>query len=584
MKLRLLTTACLAALCLCLPAAAAGEDPAGTAPPAEVETLTAHCQAELFQAGSLTGDYTRPGPALLDDGVEGEMYALIYAALEGEKDQVDLSGLGIRLETVLTPEGKPAIDSNCEGARLLKQVYSRVVNDHPELFYVVNGYRYSASGYGDSFFLTTVTPQYDRELMDEREDFDQRVETIVAMTDGMDALEKALFFHDWLATENHYAPDSVRVPECNDKGEFLGLKYPNYCHSAYGALMKGEAVCQGYALAYKLLLDEAEVECTAVTSDQLNHMWNAVSFDGNRWYYVDVTWDDPTEDKLERCTHNNFLVSETGIRATGHDSTDWTFDPENDGDTQYESGWAFNGGADTPFHRWNGVWYHVANRTRVGEDGAIRVLGSDLYAHESLEDEGRLVAEFGRDGVYTAAWEGGWAYCLGYFDGKLLQVELATGEIRTVADLDSDSREKGLYYDRAKGEIQVWTDLDKSTGARSMLHAFPVKEYPPAWDEMPGNATALAGAAWNEGDLQIGLVWAEGAGTPAPWLAAAFYDAEGRLTALRVVSTEGLEAGLNVLELTGDRLPGDHARAALFLLAGDGTLTPLEEKLPLSGG
>ena len=97
MKLRLLTTACLAALCLCLPAAAAGEDPAGTAPPAEVETLTAHCQAELFQAGSLTGDYTRPGPALLDDGVEGEMYALIYAALEGEKDQVDLSGLDPRL-------------------------------------------------------------------------------------------------------------------------------------------------------------------------------------------------------------------------------------------------------------------------------------------------------------------------------------------------------------------------------------------------------------------------------------------------------------------------------------------------------
>lgn len=69
-------------------------------------------------------------------------------------------------------------------------------------------------------------------------------------------------------------------------------------YSAYGALMEGKAVCQGYAqLAYKMLL-EAGVKCYVITGiagngwETQSHAWNMVKV-GGKWYYLDVTWDDP---------------------------------------------------------------------------------------------------------------------------------------------------------------------------------------------------------------------------------------------------------------------------------------------------
>ena len=43
------------------------------------------------------------------------------------------------------------------------------------------------------------------------------------------------------------------------------------------------------------------------------------------------------------------------------------------------------------------------------------------------------------------------------------------------------------------------------------------------------------------------------------------------------MDTQGLERGLNVLELAGDRLPGGYGRAAFFLLE-DGAWRPLAQR------
>ena len=63
--------------------------------------------------------------------------------------------------------------------------------------------------------------------------------------------------------------------------------------TAYGALANGKAVCQGYSLAYKLLLRRAGVTAVYVGSDSMQHAWNMVQMENNAWYHVDVTWDDP---------------------------------------------------------------------------------------------------------------------------------------------------------------------------------------------------------------------------------------------------------------------------------------------------
>lgn len=57
-------------------------------------------------------------------------------------------------------------------------------------------------------------------------------------------------------------------------------------HSAYGALVSGKAVCEGYAKAYKLLLDKMGIANYIVINS--THAWNVVSCDGS-WYFVDVT-------------------------------------------------------------------------------------------------------------------------------------------------------------------------------------------------------------------------------------------------------------------------------------------------------
>ena len=70
-------------------------------------------------------------------------------------------------------------------------------------------------------------------------------------------------------------------------------------YSLYGALIDKKAVCEGYAEAFKYLLNAAGIECELVQGSATNsegttenHEWNCVCLDGT-WYYIDVTWDDP---------------------------------------------------------------------------------------------------------------------------------------------------------------------------------------------------------------------------------------------------------------------------------------------------
>ena len=70
-------------------------------------------------------------------------------------------------------------------------------------------------------------------------------------------------------------------------------------HTIYGALKNGEAVCEGYAKAFKYLIDGVGVPCVLVSGTGNNsqgetesHAWNYIQIN-EAWYAVDVTWDDP---------------------------------------------------------------------------------------------------------------------------------------------------------------------------------------------------------------------------------------------------------------------------------------------------
>lgn len=62
---------------------------------------------------------------------------------------------------------------------------------------------------------------------------------------------------------------------------------------------KGTFVCEGYSKAFKILCNEFGIPCalvsgTGVTSDTSGgaHMWDYVQMENDKWYGMDVTWDD----------------------------------------------------------------------------------------------------------------------------------------------------------------------------------------------------------------------------------------------------------------------------------------------------
>ena len=76
------------------------------------------------------------------------------------------------------------------------------------------------------------------------------------------------------------------------------ISKPNI-YDVYGALVNEVTVCEGYAKAFKYILDNVGIQSVFVSGigknskgETENHAWNYVNLDGN-WYAVDVTWDDP---------------------------------------------------------------------------------------------------------------------------------------------------------------------------------------------------------------------------------------------------------------------------------------------------
>lgn len=90
------------------------------------------------------------------------------------------------------------------------------------------------------------------------------------------------YLHDWLCAHVNYKAMPEERPTL-----------PRVC-GAVGALVDGEANCQGYSDAFRLLAALAGLEVrkqSGVDGNGEMHDWNVVRLNG-KWYIVDVTWDD----------------------------------------------------------------------------------------------------------------------------------------------------------------------------------------------------------------------------------------------------------------------------------------------------
>jgi len=182
-----------------------------------------------------------------------------------------------------------------------------------------------------------------------KEEFDAKVSQIInsTITPDMTDVEKALRLHDYLVLNTSYdTADSI--PDLNGG------------YSAYDIIVKNNGVCQGYALAYQHLLSKVGIESKVVKSYEMNHGWNLVKID-DKWYHVDVTWDDPVPDTPGRVNHSYFLLSDEAMSSSSKTRTKPHHDWEDIGitadDTTYDN--MFWNQVQTEIFVLDDKWYFV---------------------------------------------------------------------------------------------------------------------------------------------------------------------------------------------------------------------------------
>ena len=188
--------------------------------------------------------------------------------------------------------------------------------DYPEVFYVNfqklnlrvtkgNDDRYHAyigSGNKANYYIEGFTNQ--EQVEQAITDFNNKVNEIVAKVESTTVeegknptTEKIKYAHNEIINNTGYRLESDCTP--GNEG-FLG--------TPYGALVKQQAVCEGYARALKTVLDKLGINSILVQgthqsegSAAVPHMWNYVEIEKETlarsnekvWYAVDSTMDDP---------------------------------------------------------------------------------------------------------------------------------------------------------------------------------------------------------------------------------------------------------------------------------------------------
>lgn len=304
-------------------------------------------------------------------------------------EEIIVDGLRNVEDSISIPAGMLPFTSREETA----DIYFAIVRTHPEFFYVENGAGFSIlNGYVVSF-----SPYYNEKLATEEviSAFNDRVNKILDETTapGMSQVEMALSLHDYLVLHCAY-----------DWYVANGEDAPSYnVYTAYGALVEGNAVCQGYAMAYNLLLNKVGMETEYVTSSTINHGWSLVKI-GDIWYHVDVTWDDPTfdfsgysHDLPGLCSHDYFLVSTAKMADHGEFTVSQTTG------TTYESGYVFCG-AKVPFFFLDGQFYYI------GRDKALQ--STDDLQNAPYANSSAILAQ--RDGSTLFARDYSYSTTYGY--------------------------------------------------------------------------------------------------------------------------------------------------------------------------
>lgn len=170
--------------------------------------------------------------------------------------------------------------------------------DHPEVFYI-DLTKISLTITSTSLAsLVTYTVK-----LEPRDGQNYLIDIFSSEEDVIKAISKVENIKNNLVEQIKYDSDYNKILKIHNtlakSIEYDSESNKNTSHNIYGTLVNKQAVCEGYAKAFKYLLDSLNIESILVSGTGTNssgksesHMWNYVKLN-EKWYGVDVTWDDP---------------------------------------------------------------------------------------------------------------------------------------------------------------------------------------------------------------------------------------------------------------------------------------------------
>ena len=201
-------------------------------------------------------------------------------------------------------ELKPSIDVDeyvkfDEG---IDYIVKQAFNEHAETNYM-DGVRYIYQSSDNRLKKLEFNYKYDVKTIKNRlEETDKKANEIIQslIKEDMTDFEKELAIHDYIIKNTEY-----------DYENYNKNKIPYVDHTAYGVLIKGVGVCDGYSKAMKLLLNKAGIECIIIYNS--DHAWNMVKID-NEIYHVDASNNDPvSKDDVDLLMYSYFNISDEEI-------------------------------------------------------------------------------------------------------------------------------------------------------------------------------------------------------------------------------------------------------------------------------
>ena len=259
----------------------------------------------------------------------------IYDAIAKKLDVIDLSDLELKKDDI-----KPYWEEAISLDPLIEESY--------------NGIKYTRV-FTSQDKLLRLKIKYG---VSEKEEFFERYQKLQSavlgyldkVENGNSEAEKVVYLHNMLAENVVYAK------KLSDE------TYESTAYTAYGALVNGSAVCDGYTYAFDLISKYVGLDAMRVSNQENTHAWNAVKI-GGEWYFVDVMCDDPYiagEDREGIFRYERLLRTESELRASSDLYS---------GEFKYEKyidnfGYKFSNmptGTNSVQAYDNGYWYVVGN-------------------------------------------------------------------------------------------------------------------------------------------------------------------------------------------------------------------------------